>query len=392
MQSILAILFVIALTVFLIIKRKKVQVEKILFPVFYFVMYRTKLGIVYMDKIAQRLGGLLRFCASGIIAIGFIGMVFICVELLFTIYRVFTDPVTPAGVGIIQPFVPDVPGTVFVPFLYFIISIIVIAIIHEGSHGVMARAFKIKIKSSGFAFLSVVFPIIPAAFVEPDEKVMNKRPLKQQLAIFSAGPVSNIFTAVLVLALFALVLQPVVLAVADFEGIQVTGFPEGESPAKDIGIMPGELITAIDDHQLEDLSNFSAFLSPYLPGDTIDVVTDKSTYAITLISHPDNSSKAYLGISPKPKVGPSKEFVAQYGEPLTLFILWFIGLLFWIYLLSAGIGLFNLLPLGPVDGGRMFYIVLLHYLPAKQATKIFGYTSTFVLVVLALMIIGIIFF
>ena len=56
-------------------------------------------------------------------------------------------------------FVPDVPGTIFVPFLYFIISIIVIAVMHEGAHGVIARVYNMKIKSSGFALIFMLVPL-----------------------------------------------------------------------------------------------------------------------------------------------------------------------------------------------------------------------------------------
>jgi len=391
MQSILAILFVIALTIFLYVRRNKIHVEKILFPIFYFVMYRTKLGLKWMNWIARKFGRVLKPLSTFAIGVGFLGMALIVVELFRTLYKVFTDPSAPAGVGIIQPFVPDVPGTIFVPFLYFIISIIVIAVMHEGAHGVIARLYNIKIKSSGFAFLSILVPIIPAAFVEPDEEVMRKRPLKQQLAVFAAGPVTNIVTAFLVLGFFAVVMQPLVLAAADFEGIQVVGFPEGVSPAQESGIVKGDIITAINGNELEDLSNFTTFLSPYSPGETVVVSTNTSQYTVTLAQHPDNATKAFLGITPKPKVGPSPEFVAKYGKLTTTFVLWFIGLLFWMYLLSLGIGLFNLLPLGPIDGGRMLHGVLSKYLPKAKADRIFGYVSAVMLGLILFTIGGVIF-
>src|SRR3989338_644264 len=80
-------------------------------------------------------------------------------------------------------------------FLHWIISLFIIAIIHEFSHGVIARVYNIKIKSSGFAFLGP----IPAAFVEPDEKKMEKSSAKAQLSILAAGSFSNILLALLVI-------------------------------------------------------------------------------------------------------------------------------------------------------------------------------------------------
>ena len=80
----------------------------------------------------------------------------------------FTKPAASSGVGLVLPF--KAKGVFYVPFFYWIISIFVIAVVHEFSHGLIARANNIKVKSSGFAFLALLVPIIPAAFVEPDEK------------------------------------------------------------------------------------------------------------------------------------------------------------------------------------------------------------------------------
>ncbi len=390
MQTFLAIAFVLLLTLFLIWKRHKVQLQKLIFPLFYVVMYRTKFGLRAMNWIGTRMGMIVRPLSTLGIGIGFAGMGLIIFELGRTIYTLFTSPVAPAGVGIVQPFVPNVPGTVFVPFLYFLASIAIIAILHEAAHGVVARAYNIKIHSSGFAFMSILVPVIPAAFVEPDEKTMKKRPLKQQLAVFAAGAVTNIVLAFVVLGFFALVLEPVVLAVADFEGIRVAGFAN-VSAARDAGISEGELITHVDGVELHDLSNYSAFLAPHHPGETIVITTNVSEYPVVLGTHPENATKAYLGITPKPEIGPSPEFSAKYGVWTAEFILWLIGLFFWLYLLSMGIGLFNLLPLGPVDGGRMLYALLTTYMPKERAERIFGWTSTLMLGMIIVTIGGAIF-
>jgi len=84
-------------------------------------------------------------------------------------------------------------------FSYWILSIFLIAVIHEFSHGVVGRAWKLKIKSSGFAFLSILVPVIPAAFVEPDEKQTAKASARAQLGMLSAGPFSNVVFAALIL-------------------------------------------------------------------------------------------------------------------------------------------------------------------------------------------------
>ena len=67
---------------------------------------------------------------------------------------------------------------------------------------------------------------------------------------------------------------------------------------------------------------------------------------------------------------------------------WLSVLVFYLYLLNLGIGLFNLLPLGPVDGGRMLLVGLGHYFTKEKAERIWGRVSLFYLILLLVIIIG----
>jgi len=86
-------------------------------------------------------------------------------------------------------------------FTYWIVIIAVIAITHEMAHGILMRLYNVKIKSTGFAFFPWFFPVFPAAFVEQDEKSMNKSTKFHQLAILSAGTFANVVTAALFLVI-----------------------------------------------------------------------------------------------------------------------------------------------------------------------------------------------
>lgn len=371
-----AILFVAALSIFLYSKRRKLQVQKLLFPLLYFVMYKTQIGVKAMDKIAKKYGKIILALANFIIFIGFLGMAFILFELGRSLYKLITSPEALPGVGIIQPFVPNVPGTIFVPFFYFIISIFIIAVIHEFSHGVMARTFKCKIKSSGFAFLGVILPIVPAAFVEPDEKQLAKRPAKHQLALFAAGPFANIVLALIILGVFAVGASPVSSAMMDLRGIEIISVVnETELPAFKAGIQPGELILEMDSVQMESADNFTMVLDSRNPGDRIKITTNKTTYAIMLAEHPEQPGKAYLGIVAAPKYELKAAFIQRYGNIIPKVLLWFFGLLYWLFILNLGIGLFNLVPLGPIDGGRMLRTALNHFFEQKKADKIWIFIS-----------------
>ena len=50
-QTVAAIIFVILMAFFLWVKRKDLKTEKILYPLLYIVMYKTKIGLTLMDRI-----------------------------------------------------------------------------------------------------------------------------------------------------------------------------------------------------------------------------------------------------------------------------------------------------------------------------------------------------
>jgi len=377
-QSWAAVIFIIALTVFLYSKRDKLIVQKILFPLLYFVMYKTQLGVKSMDKWAKKYQNFILKISSFIILIGFLGMALIVFELSRSLYKILTSPESMPGVGIVQPFFPNAPGTIFVPFFYFIISIFVIAVVHEFSHGLLARAYKIKVKSSGFAFLGIIFPIIPAAFVEPDEKELAKRPAKHQLALFAAGPFANITLAFLILGFFVVAITPLSQVMMETEGIQILSLAKDNNktyPAEIAGITPGELILEMDNIPMDSSKNFTQVLDAHKPNDTISVVTNVSTYSVTFTAHPDKPDTPYFGVTVSPKTRVKDDFIATYGSTIPKVLVWFIGLFYWLFLLNLGIGLFNLVPLGPIDGGRMLKTALLHFFKEDKATRIFVFVS-----------------
>src|SRR3989344_2680098 len=199
-QSILGIVFVFLLSLFLYLKRDKLVVQKILHPIIYFVMYMTKLGLRWMDLIAGKFGRSLRVISFIGIIVGFVGMVFISYELVGNTVKLFTSPDSVPGIKPVMPFAAK--GVFFVPFLYWIISIFVIAVVHEFSHGMVSRAYNIPVKSSGFAFLSV----------------------------FVAGPFSNIVFAGILFLLVLLVVNPVASSMLDYTGVKIVTL-SGSGPA-----------------------------------------------------------------------------------------------------------------------------------------------------------------
>jgi membrane-associated protease RseP (regulator of RpoE activity) len=247
-------------------------------------------------------------------------------------------------------------------FLHWILAILIIAVIHEFSHGIYARLYNIKVKSSGFA----LFGPILAAFVEPDEKQLSKKSKRVQLSVFSAGPFSNIITGFLFLGILSLVTAPIYTAAFDGDGVMVNELIE-DFPMKQTGIETPFIIKAMNGYQVLDFEDFSNATKDIAPGDEVILDTDKGDFSIIAATNPDNESKGFMGVSNFELVRiPNKEIAEKYGNFFPPLVQWIHLFIFWLWIISWGVGLFNLLPLGPVDGGRMLLTGLLTITKNKE--------------------------
>lgn len=371
-DGIAAIVFILFLAVFLLLRRKRLEFQGIV-PVFFIVMYKTSFGLKMMRSLAKRFPKTLRLLAMLGVVVGFIGMALICVQLVVSTADVFSGKAPPS----VQPVLPfEAKGVFYVPFLYWIISIFLLALVHEFAHGIISNVYKVPVKSSGFAFLCLLVPVIPAAFVEPDEKVLKKKRMREQLGVFAAGPFSNIIFAAMMLVVI-LAASPVVASAWDNSGVEIARLTE-KGPAIGAGLEVGDVVTRVGDVDVVDFSEFQGALRNASPNQNIAIETLSKNLTVSASAHPDNSSWAYLGVSAKQFSVPNDEFVAKYGSFSPGIIKWFAGLFFWLFLLNIGIGLFNLLPIGPVDGGRMFGLVCERYIKNKSlALKVWSFTSMF---------------
>ncbi|PIN74943.1 hypothetical protein COV18_05410 [Candidatus Woesearchaeota archaeon CG10_big_fil_rev_8_21_14_0_10_37_12] len=355
----ISLVFVLALVVFF--NRHKLSFQR--FGIFYAAMYRTKAGISTMDKIAFRYKGFFEKATPWIIALGFLGMIVVTFDLARGLIMLLTQASTPA-VGVVLPV--KAKGVFYVPFLYWILSIFVILIIHEGMHGVMARVYNLPVKNSGLVVLGAIIPIIPGAFVEPDEKKLVKAPQKQQLAVYAAGPVSNLVTGLLLLGLMTFAIVPYTDSFYSDKGIVVTNLMDGNPPALQAGLQVGDMITEIDGNDIASTDDFSAAMEGKSPGDSVSILTAGATYDVTLGKNPQ-TDKAWLGIY--------VDRALENPSFWQLGVLWVKDFIFWLYLLSLGVGLFNLIPLGPIDGGRMFLTALERYTHENRAARIWKSVS-----------------
>ncbi len=344
---ILALIFYFILYAVFLTHKKKFDVQNKVF-----IMYRTQWGIRFMEKIAEAFPKFLRVLSYVSIGTGFLGMAFIFFILFKGTLALLTSP---AAQPIIAPILPGVriPGAPTLSFWHWIIGILFVATIHEFMHGVYCKVYKIKIKSSGFAFLG---PIL-AAFVEPEEEQLKKTNKHTQLSIISAGPFANFILAGFMMILLLFVLNPLGNTLIEYKGVRITSIDEN-LPINQTVLRSGMIIEAINGLPVKNTEEFSRILSTFKPGQIITVTSNATKISVQLAAQAANPQKAKLGVALSPASIGVKEKFSRYKFLYNVFV-WTVKLSFWIFTISLGVGLFNLLPLGPVDGGRMFMLVAL---------------------------------
>jgi len=366
------IVFYSLIALFFFIKRKNVEVQsKIIF------LYKTKRFNNLLKKIGTKFPRFWKWFGYAGIPVGFVVMFLIFGYLLYSLVKLFIVPQAAPTLSLVIPGV-HIPGSsIFVPFWYGIIALFIVILVHEGAHGVVASALKQKIKSSGVGMMAV----LPLAFVEPDEKKLEKQPAKTQLAIFSAGTMANFVTAAIVILLSLFLVAPVVSSVIVPNGTYLESVTSG-MPAELAGLHHGQILTVIDGQDIVTVANFTNYMNNVKPGQAIILKADNENYEIITIQDPLNASKPHIGIQFRQNIGIKEELAQKYGK--LPWIPWYLlQLMQWIFMLNLGIGMINLLPLGPIDGGRMANIALKSRMKNKEkAKKLFSIISALSLILL----------
>ena len=277
-----------------------------------------------------------------------------------------------------------IPGiNPYLPIIYGWIAIFIGLVIHELSHGVIARAVDIPVRSSGILFF-LFLPI--GAFVEVDDTKLDSVSFKKSGRIIAAGAGSNIVVGLMALILLVGVVNTME-PVAD--GIPVSKIVV-DSPANMAGLLPGDIITHLNGIPVDDSNVFSQNFNNLSPGDEIILKVQRQSvqydYPIILSSRPENPEEPFIGIM-RPSIDindslhryqngisfstdllvyfsfPSGDSYSIpfstsmqnfYTSSLGNQYIVFSNLLFWIWFINFNLGIFNSLPLGPLDGGQAF--------------------------------------
>ena len=235
---------------------------------------------------------------------------------------------------------PVIPG-IDLPLAAGVLALAFMLIVHEFSHGILARNAKVKLKSIGLVILGVI-PM--GAFVEPEEKEVVKLDSMKQTKIFSAGISAN-FVAMLVFFVFVVLLFYYVLPYITHDVVVVVatipGFPAN-------GIVPlGSHITSWDGVHVSNLAQLEGVASKDRPGQTVAITTNEGSFSF--VAKPLNSTST-LGLI---GVDLEQESLVNSGAGAAAlyFIYTFVSLSF---LLNFLVGVVNLLPLPSLDGWRIY--------------------------------------
>jgi S1-C subfamily serine protease len=85
-------------------------------------------------------------------------------------------------------------------------------------------------------------------------------------------------------------------------GVKIVDVVDG-GPADDAGLMPGDVIVAVDGEALADDANLGDLIGSYSPGDEVVLTVfnidprETAEVPVTLGAHPDDETKAFLGVA-----------------------------------------------------------------------------------------------
>ncbi|MBL7160316.1 MAG: site-2 protease family protein [Candidatus Aenigmarchaeota archaeon] len=267
------------------------------------------------------------------------------------------------------------PGLdIFIPLWSGLIAIIILLVSHEFSHGIMARVQKIPVKTMGLLTVGIV-PV--GAFVEPDDKVLEKKKSEEKMRVYAMGSFANLIVAGLATILL-LGVSVWASGMVEPVGIEIFSVQEG-FPAE--VLEPGTVIQKINGISVSSMEEYLTESAKLKPGDIIKLDTDRGSFSLKSVSNPGDSSRAYLGFNLRTKTSPKEGFENQQSS--FGFLLAAGSALEIIFFLNLNIAIVNLLPVIPFDGSKMFDELLKSFRRTRRHRKrISGWVWKIVLLLL----------
>ena len=256
------------------------------------------------------------------------------------------------------------------------------------------------------------------AHIEAERKLtLNAAPWYKRTIILAGGVIFNLVFAIIVFTIVLLVMGNQV-ATTTLDTV-VDG-----SPAQAAGLQPGDTLVALQGQPVESWDAFTASMTAYKPGDQITISVDHngtvSDYKITLA---DNEGAPMIGISPTAQrqaisfvdafttsvgfigvvaqaivklfnpgtfnevVSQSSSIVGISFEARDFALAGFLPFIYLVAALSVSIGLMNLLPFPPLDGGKIVFDTIERFTHRKVPASVMSGITVAVMALLVLFVI-----
>jgi membrane-associated protease RseP (regulator of RpoE activity) len=396
------IAFVIIWIVGILFKdRLKIDIEG---PV---MMRRTQRLRDFIDSVANISPRSWRLIMNIGLPVSFFFMAVILILIIETLPSTFTNP----QISLILPGV-DIPGSpILIPLGYGLIALMTVLVVHEFGHGIISRIEGVKIDSIGVLLLAV----LPGAFVEPNEEDIEKSERIQKLRIYAAGSIFNLIlgaiSLLIVMFISLMILSSLFIGIPGFSipgtdiktqtvGFTINGpvFPTFHSDGVEISsIVPnspasgiltqGTVVQSINGLDVSNLNNYVSVLNQTKIGENVTFQTTSGNYSVKAGVNPSNSSRGYIGIRSQEHIVVNTNVGKTVGYQLPWFIYSIQQLFLWIFLLNFSVGIFNLLPMKPLDGGLLLEGLLGYKLSESTVHKIMTPLSYILIVLIATIII-----
>ena len=367
--------------------KKRVRAE-VKFPL---ILIHTPFGLDFFDKVAATKAGRVyaKFNIYLMPIITALAIGLIAMSLIAT----FSNAAARAGERNLGPqsnlLIPGLNP--YLPWTYGWIALVVTIIIHEAGHGIVARVYNVKVDSTGL-LLILGFPI--GAFVNIAQEELSRTPLKQKSAILTAGPLNNMIIALVSLvALYFIAssLTPIPNHNIPQYGVVVIGVGD-HSLAGSIGLSKGAIVETVAGQKVHNTDELTKILKSNL-GNTVGIMwQDESGHQITRsVTLPESvqANHGVLGVTITNGVPDPVQVLNKYKDAFTFhsnpIILLFpptivqeavpysdlmapkyhsntlgpafpavANMIFWLMFFNFNVGIFNALPIGPLDGGQFY--------------------------------------
>ena len=351
-----AIIYVLIAWVVIFVTAKVLKLERFGFTIKpYSLTYKNYKVQSALSKMLTRTKRGIRVFADVSVVAGFLMMGFAFWFLLANISNYFVEPTEFAELTVL---IPGVTLTSASAILYFLLSIPIVLVVHEGAHGIVATLEKIKIKNGGFAIFIALF----AGFVEPDEEDFDKAKKISRLRVIGAGATSNVIFAfalgaiLLTNPMFAIILPEPFLGwfYESPEGVLVLSVIEGGG-AEQAGIKENDIISKINDVRIVSPIDFQKV--NLIPGEVVNVTVlrdgQEIVFPVTIMPAPEDPERGLVGIMRDNNLSfkPIYNYIEWNNPQFSMFLLW-------LWMISFFIGIINMLPLPILDGGKFIHTII----------------------------------